>query len=184
MKVTRSCSRPPYSWQGLWSFPLHIYTLQIDSSTAANFGMASRWLKPLRTTLSTTRRSVHPSPLRLSHHRLHSHLPRESSRTHAIRSFSSTVRRLHEPQNDSEQPSSSPPSSTIRTSTASSPPSPTQDAVPPPSSQYQTQPQEARLSLTFTCTVEDCGTRSTHEFTKRSYTRGIVIVQCPGCENR
>ncbi|KAI0339383.1 zf-DNL-domain-containing protein, partial [Trametopsis cervina] len=43
---------------------------------------------------------------------------------------------------------------------------------------------EPRLSLTFTCTVPDCGTRSSHEFTKRSYERGIVIVQCPGCKNR
>jgi protein import protein ZIM17 len=39
-------------------------------------------------------------------------------------------------------------------------------------------------SLTFTCSVENCGERSTHEFTKRSYTKGIVIVQCPGCKNR
>ncbi|KAF8649281.1 hypothetical protein AX16_005909 [Volvariella volvacea WC 439] len=43
---------------------------------------------------------------------------------------------------------------------------------------------EPKLSLTFTCTVEDCGTRSTHEFTKRSYERGIVLVECPGCHNR
>ncbi|KAJ3523762.1 hypothetical protein NM688_g8670 [Phlebia brevispora] len=46
------------------------------------------------------------------------------------------------------------------------------------------QSQEPRLSLTFTCTVPDCGTRSTHEFTKRSYEKGIVIVECPGCHNR
>ncbi|KAL4252856.1 hypothetical protein ABKN59_003576 [Abortiporus biennis] len=45
-------------------------------------------------------------------------------------------------------------------------------------------PPEPRLSLTFTCTVKDCGTRSTHEFTKRAYTKGIVIVECPGCKNR
>lgn len=43
---------------------------------------------------------------------------------------------------------------------------------------------EPRLSLTFTCTVPDCGTRSSHEFTKRSYEKGIVLVQCPGCQNR
>ncbi|KAI0825757.1 DNL zinc finger-domain-containing protein, partial [Irpex lacteus] len=43
---------------------------------------------------------------------------------------------------------------------------------------------EPRLSLTFTCTVPQCETRSTHEFTRRSYERGIVIVQCPGCKNR
>ncbi len=50
--------------------------------------------------------------------------------------------------------------------------------------QTLTQPDEPRLSLTFTCTVPQCETRSTHEFTKRSYERGIVIVQCPGCKNR
>ena len=43
---------------------------------------------------------------------------------------------------------------------------------------------EPRLSLTFTCTVTDCGERSTHQFTKRAYEKGIVIVQCPGCKNR
>lgn len=43
---------------------------------------------------------------------------------------------------------------------------------------------EQRLSLTFTCAVSGCGHRSTHEFSKRSYERGIVLVQCPGCNNR
>ncbi|KAI0642416.1 DNL zinc finger-domain-containing protein [Trametes meyenii] len=45
-------------------------------------------------------------------------------------------------------------------------------------------PPEPKLSLTFTCTVEACHTRSTHQFTRRSYEKGIVIVQCPGCKNR
>ncbi|ORY35577.1 DNL zinc finger-domain-containing protein [Naematelia encephala] len=43
---------------------------------------------------------------------------------------------------------------------------------------------EPRLSLTFTCTHNECNHRSTHEFTKRSYTNGIVIVQCPECKAR
>ncbi|CDR88306.1 related to ZIM17-Zinc finger Motif protein, mitochondrial [Sporisorium scitamineum] len=43
---------------------------------------------------------------------------------------------------------------------------------------------EQRLAITFTCIVDQCGHRSTHEFSKRSYTKGIVIVQCPGCKNR
>ncbi|KAG8945633.1 hypothetical protein FRC04_000680 [Tulasnella sp. 424] len=43
---------------------------------------------------------------------------------------------------------------------------------------------EPRLSLTFTCAVPDCNHRSTHEFTKRAYTRGLVIIQCPSCKNR
>lgn len=36
---------------------------------------------------------------------------------------------------------------------------------------------EPKLSLTFTCTVPDCGHRSSHEFARRSYEKGIVIVQ-------
>ncbi|KAB5589763.1 DNL-type zinc finger protein [Ceratobasidium theobromae] len=58
--------------------------------------------------------------------------------------------------------------------------------LPPPSGEKLTfeNPEEPRLSLTFTCTVEGCGHRSSHTFTKRAYTRGIVIVQCPGCKNR
>ncbi|TIA92230.1 hypothetical protein E3P81_01561 [Wallemia ichthyophaga] len=43
---------------------------------------------------------------------------------------------------------------------------------------------DPRLQISFTCTVKDCGERSTHEFAKSSYTKGIVIVQCPGCSNR
>lgn len=43
---------------------------------------------------------------------------------------------------------------------------------------------EPRLSLTFTCTAGDCGHRSTHEFSRRSYEKGLVIVQCPQCKNR
>lgn len=43
---------------------------------------------------------------------------------------------------------------------------------------------EPKLSLTFTCTANECGHRSTHQFTKRSYERGIVLVQCPSCKNR
>ena len=63
-------------------------------------------------------------------------------------------------------------------------------------------------SLTFTCTAildppeppasspeatvapsepaEDvvCSHRSTHTFTKQAYTKGIVLVECPGCKNR
>ncbi|KAG8776996.1 hypothetical protein FRC12_000594 [Ceratobasidium sp. 428] len=61
-------------------------------------------------------------------------------------------------------------------------------ALPPPSQSGEKlafeNPEEPRLSLTFTCTVTDCNHRSSHTFTKRAYTRGIVIVQCPGCKNR
>ena len=43
---------------------------------------------------------------------------------------------------------------------------------------------ESRLSITFTCTVPGCGHRSSHEFSRHSYEKGIVLVQCPGCESR
>ncbi|KAF8519673.1 DNL zinc finger-domain-containing protein, partial [Gautieria morchelliformis] len=54
----------------------------------------------------------------------------------------------------------------------------------PPASNTQEKPHEPRLSLTFTCTVRDCSHRSTHEFSKASYERGVVLVQCPNCKNR
>ncbi|KAN0137061.1 DNL zinc finger domain containing protein [Lactarius tabidus] len=43
---------------------------------------------------------------------------------------------------------------------------------------------EPRLSLTFTCTAGTCTTRSSHQFTKRAYERGIVLIECPGCKTR
>lgn len=44
---------------------------------------------------------------------------------------------------------------------------------------------EPRMQITFTCTASDCDrTRSTHQFTKRAYEKGIVLIQCPGCRNR
>ncbi|KAI8985781.1 DNL zinc finger-domain-containing protein [Trametes punicea] len=55
---------------------------------------------------------------------------------------------------------------------------------PEPLTHLSFQMSEPRMSLTFTCTVEACHTRSTHQFTRRSYEKGIVIVQCPGCKNR
>ncbi|KAL7339805.1 DNL zinc finger-domain-containing protein [Rhodotorula toruloides] len=55
---------------------------------------------------------------------------------------------------------------------------------------------ERRLRITFTCTASvtpegkteaeasACGHRSSHEFARRSYEKGVVIIQCPGCGNR
>ncbi|KAF5383826.1 hypothetical protein D9615_003838 [Tricholomella constricta] len=62
----------------------------------------------------------------------------------------------------------------------------TENAGTPATTNSHTLPEklEPRLSMTFTCTAPGCSERSTHEFTKRSYTRGIVLVQCPGCKNR
>jgi protein import protein ZIM17 len=82
-------------------------------------------------------------------------------------------------------PSTPPPSSAKQPSPSSTPPtgqSSTAAVVTGP--QPVGEPIEPRLSMTFTCTVKDCGERSTHQFTKRAYERGIVLVQCPGCKNR
>ncbi|EUC59744.1 DNL zinc finger protein [Rhizoctonia solani AG-3 Rhs1AP] len=72
--------------------------------------------------------------------------------------------------------------------TTSAPAQNSSPSLPPPSQSSEKlafeNPEEPRLSLTFTCTVPNCGHRSSHTFTKRAYTKGIVIVQCPGCKNR
>ena len=46
------------------------------------------------------------------------------------------------------------------------------------------QPDEPKYSLTFTCKVPECDERTSHMFSKRAYHHGIVIIQCPKCENR
>lgn len=43
-------------------------------------------------------------------------------------------------------------------------------------------PSHGEMVAAFTCTV--CNTRSVKRFTKLSYTKGIVIVECPGCYNK
>ncbi|KAI9573837.1 DNL zinc finger-domain-containing protein [Boletus coccyginus] len=50
--------------------------------------------------------------------------------------------------------------------------------------QTQADRPEPRLAIAFTCTADGCNHRSAHTFTKRSYERGIVIIQCPNCKNR
>ena len=39
-----------------------------------------------------------------------------------------------------------------------------------------------QLMIAFTCKV--CDTRSSHTFSKQLYTKGSVLIQCPGCKNR
>lgn len=53
---------------------------------------------------------------------------------------------------------------------------------------------DRRLRIVFTCTAPKsqdepdsaaaCGHRSSHEFSRSSYEKGVVIVQCPECSNR
>ncbi|KAI0955265.1 hypothetical protein AcW1_006896 [Taiwanofungus camphoratus] len=78
----------------------------------------------------------------------------------------------------SNKSTTSNPSSDAAPSSASSAPA----TCPQKEISFET--SEPRLSLTFTCTVTGCGARSTHQFTRRSYERGIVLVECPGCKNR
>jgi protein import protein ZIM17 len=66
-------------------------------------------------------------------------------------------------------------------------PGPSQDASSEPtttSSQALPESIVPKLSMTFTCTADNCGERSTHEFSRQAYESGIVLVQCPGCHNR
>lgn len=39
-----------------------------------------------------------------------------------------------------------------------------------------------KFLLAFTC--KPCGKRSSHAISKQAYNKGIVLVQCPSCENR
>ncbi|KAF8159872.1 DNL zinc finger-domain-containing protein [Crassisporium funariophilum] len=78
-----------------------------------------------------------------------------------------------------------PPSNSLKQDMGSSPNSSGESSnVATTFSQQLPEKMEPKLSITFTCTVPDCDERSTHQFTKRSYTKGIVIIQCPGCKNR
>lgn len=122
-------------------------------------------VRPARSLLlrSTTRYSV-------AHH--HQHL--------SIRSFRSCLPRFEQPP---QPPSSLPKVDTTGTKT--------------PIGRIQ-----RRLQITFTCTAtlpstraaageaeqegqdQPCHHRSTHEFSRTSYEKGIVLIECPGCGNR
>ncbi|KAJ7623819.1 DNL zinc finger-domain-containing protein [Roridomyces roridus] len=71
-----------------------------------------------------------------------------------------------------------------KTPSVSAPPSGSQGDLATTSAQALPESIAPKLSMTFTCTADDCGVRSTHEFTKQAYENGLVLVQCPGCLNR
>lgn len=105
-------------------------------------------------------------------------------------------------------PSAFPTTTTLNSSGVSPPLSPSNsDTTPSKPIKHAIGKIERRLQITFTCTatidqpeiegvaplvavegveVEEitCGHRSTHEFSKRSYDHGIVLIECPGCKNR
>jgi len=93
-----------------------------------------------------------------------------------LRSYSSAL--------NSNNAAASEPSSSTQSTPLPAPSSGAASASSTTTSQPLPEKVEPRLSMTFTCTVQQCGERSTHEFTKRAYERGIVVVQCPGCKNR
>ncbi|ORZ00193.1 DNL zinc finger-domain-containing protein, partial [Syncephalastrum racemosum] len=39
-----------------------------------------------------------------------------------------------------------------------------------------------QLLIGFTCNV--CSERSHHAMSKLAYTKGVVLIECPGCKNR
>ena len=47
---------------------------------------------------------------------------------------------------------------------------------------YDTKAKQQQLMIAFTC--KKCNTRSSHTMSKQAYTKGTVLIQCPGCKNR
>lgn len=47
---------------------------------------------------------------------------------------------------------------------------------------YGTKAKQQQLMIAFTC--KKCNTRSSHTMSKQAYTKGTVLIQCPGCKNR
>ncbi|KAI9469993.1 MAG: DNL zinc finger-domain-containing protein [Benjaminiella poitrasii] len=50
------------------------------------------------------------------------------------------------------------------------------------SSPEQDNVHKRQMLIGFTCTV--CNERSHHTMSKHAYTKGVVLIQCPGCKNR
>ncbi|XP_074654295.1 uncharacterized protein LOC141908248 isoform X2 [Tubulanus polymorphus] len=56
------------------------------------------------------------------------------------------------------------------------------DERPPTNNKQQLGKLDKRLCIVYTCKI--CQTRSSKTFSKKSYESGVVIVKCPGCENK
>lgn len=54
-------------------------------------------------------------------------------------------------------------------------------AVPNGNEKREENDSGGKMQIAFTCTV--CGTRNSRRFSKQSYEKGIVIVECDGCKN-
>ncbi|KAI5475394.1 zinc finger, Zim17-type [Pseudohyphozyma bogoriensis] len=146
----------------------------------------------LRPLVRSTRRAIVPLPLAAR--------PSPLSRTLLLRPFTSSSFL----QNSSS--SLPPPKASPEASTSTSADGTTVTGTKVPIGQI-----DRRLQITFTCTAQvplsfssgdhktvpgtetavqegeearNCGHRSTHEFSRRSYEKGIVLVECPGCGNR
>lgn len=59
---------------------------------------------------------------------------------------------------------------------------PSTQEVPPVASTSGKSQGKKDLVMVFTCTK--CGTRAAKAFSRDSYERGVVIVECPGCQAR
>ncbi|KAL8287555.1 hypothetical protein RQP46_003413 [Phenoliferia psychrophenolica] len=120
--------------------------------------------------------------------RLPSAFPRHSPSLLLSRSLASTPFRSSLPPVLSTTPESSPSPSTA-------PELAETEEVSAPPKRHAIGQIKRRLQITFTCTAPvetspdsdetvPCSHRSTHEFSKRSYDHGIVLIECPGCKNR
>lgn len=162
-------------------------TLLSRSFAAARHAMSSRPPLPTPAVRVTAPRTVVRSA------------PRSSLVATSTRWFSSTAPSSSSSSSSSSPPSSSSPSSPSPSSEAEPTSSHGSPALGAPESEATgaaatgKQPLgkiEPRLSLTFTCQAGPekdnpvCGHRSSHEFDKKSYEKGVVIIQCPECKAR
>lgn len=89
-----------------------------------------------------------------------------------------------DPINSEEASSSSPSSSSLVDDRFSSAASEELLQAPNETNRQPIGQLERRLNITFTCTVPSCGHRSSHEFSRHAYEKGIVLCQCPQCLSR